>query len=30
MSMYDFLLVEVERETVDSVFHFIKETNKNI
>jgi len=29
MSMYDFLLVEVERETIDSVFHFIKETNNN-
>lgn len=29
VSMYDFLLVEVERETIDSVFHFIKETNNN-
>jgi hypothetical protein len=27
--MYDFLLVEVERETIDSIFHFIKETNNN-
>ena len=25
----DFLLVEVEREAMDAVFHFIKETNKN-
>lgn len=25
----DFLLVEVEREAIDAVFHFIKETNKN-
>lgn len=25
----DFLLVEVERETVDSVFHILKELNKN-
>jgi len=29
VSMYDFLLVEVERETIDSVFYFIKETNNN-
>ena len=26
---YDFLLVEVEREAVDAVFHFIKETHQN-
>ncbi|MBA4389551.1 MAG: hypothetical protein C0399_01265, partial [Syntrophus sp. (in: bacteria)] len=25
----DFLLVEVEREAMDAVFHFVKETNKN-
>jgi len=25
----DFLLVEIEREAMDAVFHFIKETNKN-
>jgi hypothetical protein len=28
-SVYDFLLVEAERETVDAVFHFVKETHKN-
>lgn len=26
---YDFLLVEVEREAVDAVFHFVKEIHKN-
>jgi hypothetical protein len=29
VSIYDFMLVEVERETIDAVFHFIKETNNN-
>jgi len=29
MAVYDFLLIEAERETIDAVFHFIKETNKN-
>lgn len=29
MSMYDFLLVEVEREVIDSVFFFVKEINKD-
>lgn len=29
LALYDFLLVEAERETSDAVFHFIKETNKN-
>jgi len=28
-AVYDFLLIETERETIDAVFHFIKETNKN-
>ncbi|MFZ2397637.1 MAG: type IV toxin-antitoxin system AbiEi family antitoxin domain-containing protein [Smithella sp.] len=28
VSMYDFLLVEVEREVIDSVFHFVKEINQ--
>jgi len=28
-AVYDFLLIEAERETIDAVFHFIKETNKN-
>jgi hypothetical protein len=26
---YDFLLLEVEREAIDAVFHFIKESNKD-
>ena len=29
LAVYDFLLVEAERETIDAVFHFIKETHKN-
>jgi DNA-binding Lrp family transcriptional regulator len=29
LAVYDFLLVEVERDAVDAVFHFIKETHKN-
>ena len=29
LALYDFLLVEAERGTIDAVFHFIKETNKN-
>lgn len=27
--MYDFLLIEVEREAIDSVFYFVKEINKD-
>jgi hypothetical protein len=27
--MHDFLLVEVEREAIDSVFYFVKEINKD-
>jgi len=29
ISAYDFLLVEVEREAIDSVFYFVKEINKD-
>lgn len=29
VAVYDFLLVEAEREAVDAVFHFVKETHKN-
>ena len=29
LAVYDFLLVEAEREAVDAVFHFVKETHKN-
>jgi hypothetical protein len=29
LAVYDFLLVEVEREAVDAVYHFVKETHKN-
>jgi DNA-binding Lrp family transcriptional regulator len=29
VAVHDFLLVEVERDIIDSVFHFLKETNKN-
>lgn len=29
LTVHNFLLIEVERETIDSVFHFIKETNNN-
>ena len=29
VAVYDFLLVEAEREAIDTVFHFIKETHKN-
>lgn len=28
LAVYDFLLVEAERKTVDAVFHFVKETLK--
>ncbi len=29
VAVYDFLLVEAEREAVDAVFHFVKETHPN-
>jgi hypothetical protein len=29
LAVYDFLLVEVEREAVDAVFHFVKEAHPN-
>ncbi|MFH1429578.1 MAG: DUF6577 family protein [Candidatus Margulisiibacteriota bacterium] len=29
VAVRDFLLVEVERDTIDSVYHFLKETNRN-
>lgn len=29
LAVYDFLLVEAEREAIDAVFHFVKETHKN-
>jgi hypothetical protein len=29
VAVYDFLLVETEREAVDAVFHFVKETHSN-
>jgi len=29
LAVYDFLLVEVEREAVDAVFHFVKEIHQN-
>jgi len=29
LTVYDFLLVEAEREAIDAVFHFVKETQKN-